>query len=95
MAGVAVRILTDQVRGNLQAVASKYATRGSFGLRSSADVHDRHVFVDWRGWTIGQSIKDAARRKPTYMIELGAALVPTVKQIYEDIWARATVVVNG
>src|SRR5487761_871950 len=66
-AGIAVRVLTDQMRGNLPAVANKYATRGNFELRSSPDVHDRHVFVDGRGWMIGQSIKDAARRKPTYM----------------------------
>jgi hypothetical protein len=93
--GVAIRILTDQVRGNLMAVANKYATRGNLELRSSAEVHDRHVFVDGRGWMIGQSIKDAARRKPTYMVEIGAALIPTVRQTYEDIWQRATVVVKG
>jgi hypothetical protein len=94
-AGIAVRVLTDQMRGNLLAVANKYATRGNFELRSSAEVHDRHVFADGRGWMIGQSIKDAARRKPTYMVEIGAPLIQTVKQIYEDIWARATVVVKG
>jgi hypothetical protein len=94
-AGVAVRVLTDQMRDNLLAVANKYATRGNFELRSSAELHDRHVFVDGRGWMIGQSIKDAARRKPTYMVELGATFVPAVWQIYEDIWKRATVIVKS
>jgi hypothetical protein len=94
-AGVPVRILTDEVRGNLLAVAKKYATRGSFELRSSAEVHDRHVFVDGRGWMIGQSIKDAARKKPTSVVEFGAGIVPVVQKIYEEIWARATVVVKG
>lgn len=94
-ASVAVRILTDHVRGNLQAVANKYATRGNFELRSSGDVHDRHVFADGRGWMIGQSIKDAAKRKPTYMVELGASLLPTVETMYENIWKRATVIVKG
>jgi hypothetical protein len=93
--GVTIRVLTDQVRGNLQAVANKYATRGNFELGSSAEVHDRHVFVDARGWMIGQSIKDAARRKPTYMVEIGATFVPAVWQIYEDIWKRATVIVKS
>jgi len=74
--GVWVRILTDEVRGNLEAVARKFAGRGHFELKSSADVHDRHVFVNGRGWMIGQSIKDAAKRKPTYMVEIGAAAVP-------------------
>jgi hypothetical protein len=94
-AGVPLRILTDQVRGNLVAVAKMYAARGGFELRSSAEVHDRHVFVDGRGWMVGQSIKDAAKRKPTYMVEIGAGLVPSVQKIYEEIWARATVVVRS
>jgi hypothetical protein len=94
-AGIPVRILTDKVTGNLQAVATKYAARGGFELRSSADVHDRHVFVDGRGWLIGQSIKDAAKKKPTYLVEIGAALVPTFQNIYEDLWARATPVVRS
>jgi hypothetical protein len=91
---VSVRILTDEVRDNLKIVASKYARRGQFELRSSKDVHDRHIFVDGRGWTVGQSIKDGAKKKPTYMVEIGAALVPTVQTIYEDLWTRSTVVVK-
>jgi len=93
--GVPFRILTDALRGNLLAVVNKYATRGNFELRSSLDVHDRHVFVDGRGWMIGQSIKDAAKKKPTYMVEIGAALIPAVQKIYEDIWARAETLVKG
>lgn len=94
-AGVSLRILTDQLRGNLLAVAKKYATRGNFELRSSPDVHDRHIFVDGRGWMVGQSIKDAARKKPTYMVEIGTVLVSSVQKIYEDIWTKATVAVKS
>lgn len=93
--GVSVRIITDQIRGNLEFVAKKFAGRGQFELRSSNEVHDRHVFVDGRGWMVGQSIKDAGRNKPTYMVEIGAELVPTVRKIYEDIWTRGTVVVKN
>ncbi len=91
---VSVRILTDEVRGNLKIVATKYASRGNFELRSSRDVHDRHVFADGRGWMVGQSIKDGAKKKPTYMVEIGAALVPTVQKIYEDLWIRSAIVVK-
>jgi hypothetical protein len=93
--GVSFRILTDQVRGNLETVAKKYAASHSLELRSSQDVHDRHIFVDDRGWAVGQSIKDAAKKKPTYVVELSAGLVPTIREIYEDIWAKATVVVKS
>jgi hypothetical protein len=93
--GVTVRVMTDQVRGNLQAVASKYASRGNFELKSSADVHDRHVFVDGRGWMIGQSIKDAAKKKPTVMVEIATSNVPTLQKIYEDVWRRGGTVVKS
>jgi hypothetical protein len=94
-AGVAVRILSDQVRGNLDAVARKYSARGNFELRSSGDVHDRHVFVDGRGWMIGQSIKDAAKKKPTYMVEIGAGALAQIRAIYEAIWTNALPIVKG
>lgn len=94
-AGVTLRIMTDQVRGNLAVVAQKYANSYPIELRSSPDVHDRHIFVDNRCWAVGQSIKDAARKKPTYMVELSAALVPTMRHIYEDIWSKAAVVVKS
>jgi hypothetical protein len=93
--GVSVRILTDQIKGNLEAVAKKFAARGQFELRSSDKVHDRHVFVDGRGWMIGHSIKDAGKKKPTYMVEIGAVLVSSVQRIYEDIWTGGTVIVKA
>src|SRR5260221_8981863 len=94
-AGVTLRVLTNELRGNLEAVARKYANSHGIELRSGRDVHDRHIFVDQRGWTVGQSIKDAAKRKPTYMVELSASLVPTIRNIYEDLWAKAAVVVKN
>ncbi len=93
--GVAFRVMTDQIRGNLEAVAKKYAASYSLELRSSQDVHDRHIFLDYRGWMVGQSIKDAAKKKPTYMVELSVGLVPAMRKIYEDLWAKATVVVKS
>jgi len=44
---------------------------------------------------VGQSIKNAAKKKPTYMVELSAGLVSTMRQIYEDLWAKAAVVVKN
>jgi len=93
--GISFRILTDAMKGNLEAVARKYAASHSIELRSGADVHDRHIFVDNRCWTVGQSIKDAAKKKPTYMVELSAGLVPTMRKIYQDLWAKAAVVVKS
>ncbi len=94
-AAVTLRIMTDQLRGNLGAVAQRYANSYPVELRSSPDVHDRHIFVDNRCWAVGQSIKDAAKKKPTYMVELSAGLVPTMRKIYEDLWNKAVVVVKS
>ena len=86
-------MLTDQAKGNLAAVAQKYAARGNFELRNSQDLHDRVVFVDGRCWVIGQSIKDAARKKPTYMIEHENP--GRMQPIYENVWNQAATVVKG
>ena len=92
-ASVVVRVLTNQVGDPLRIVAGKFARRGNFELRSSRDVHDRVVFVDERCWVIGQSIKDAAKKKPTYIVEhVGAT---AMKGIYDPIWANAASVVKG
>jgi hypothetical protein len=93
--GVTFRLLTGQLKGNLEAVAKKYAASHSVDLRSGPDVHDRHIFVDDRCWTVGQSIKDAAKKRPTYMVELSAGLVATMRKIYEDLWTKAAVVVKS
>lgn len=91
--GVRFRIMTDQVRGNVEVVARKYAASHALELRGSQEVHDRHIFVDSRCWSVGQSIKDAARKKPTYMVEISDRLVPTIRGIYEGIWVNASVIV--
>lgn len=90
---VAIRVLTNQVGNPLRLVAEKFAKRGNFELRCSKDVHDRTIFADDRCWVIGQSIKDAAVKKPTYIVEHSGA--STMRSIYEPIWASATCVVKS
>jgi len=92
-ASAMVRILSNRIGANVETVARMYAKNRPLELRSSADVHDRAVFLDQRGWVIGQSIKDAARKKPTYMIELEEPLLNAARDIYNTIWAAAAVVI--
>ena len=88
---VNVRILTRSPSTVVRTVAAKYAAGHTrFELRVTNDAHDRVLFVDDRCWVIGQSIKDAARKKPTYIIEV---MAPPMQNIYEQIWATATRVV--
>jgi len=58
-------------------------------FRSSNSIHDRVLFADTRVWLTGQSLKDAAKKKPTYIVEHDEPLMRTV---YEGIWASATVI---
>jgi len=89
----AVRILSNKIGTNVETVARMYAKNRPLEMRSSADVHDRAIFLDQRGWVIGQSIKDAARKKPTYMIELNEPSLTAARDVHNRIWAAATVVI--
>ena len=89
---VTVRILSKKITSKAEAVAKMYVKRRPLELRSSAQIHDRVVFIDHRGWVIGQSIKDAAAKKPTYMIELNEPLITDARNSHNRIWAAATAV---
>ncbi len=77
----------------LKAVIPKFAMRQEvdFHARSTSDIHDRIIFVDnAKCYIIGQSVKDAATKKPTYMVPIDS--VSDMEMPYEDIWNRATVI---
>ena len=84
------RLLTSKVPDDLLSIARKYAGGGNFALRTSDKIHDRVIFVDDRVWLVGQSLKDAAKKKPTYIVEHDSSLM---RQVYESIWAQANVVI--
>ena len=56
------------------------------------DVRDRVIFADDRFWVVGQSIEDAARKKPTCTVEHPSAA--TMKGIYDPILASAKSIVK-
>jgi hypothetical protein len=91
--GVPVRILSNKIGANVETVARMYAKSKPLELRSSADIHDRAVFVDRQGWVIGQSIKDAANKKPTYIVELNEPMLTASRDTYGRIWSTAGVVI--
>jgi len=51
-------------------------------------VHDRVLIIDARDcWVLGQSVKDAAMKKPTYLVPVDA--VSDMMRLYEDAWKQA------
>ncbi|MGH7814626.1 MAG: hypothetical protein ACREQI_11580 [Candidatus Binataceae bacterium] len=88
-----VRILSNRIGANVETVARMYAKNRPLELRSSSDVHDRAIFLDQRGWVSGQSLKDAAKSKPTYLVELNAPLLDAAREVHNRLWAAAIVVI--
>jgi hypothetical protein len=47
-----VRVLSNKIGINVKTVAKMYADGRSLEPRSSADIHDRAIFLDQRGWVM-------------------------------------------
>jgi hypothetical protein len=83
---VSFRLLSSSVPSDVMSLALKYASGGNFEFKSSNLIHDRVLFADNRVWLCGQSLKDAAKKKPTYIVEHDG---PLMRVVYEGIWAKA------
>jgi hypothetical protein len=89
---VTVRLLLNKNANNVKVAAEKYNQQ--YGkvivLRKSTKIHDRVIFVDdYVCWVVGQSLKDAAKAKPTYLVPLAPDVVSGKLQDYEAIWNEA------
>ena len=84
------RLLGTNTPADVKAIAQMYASGRNFEFRQSSAFHDRVLFADDRVWLSGQSIKDAAKKKPTYIVEHDEKLM---RPVYETIWQSATVLI--
>ena len=92
--GVAVRLLGHKYGNLLKPAVQKFSAQhgNSIAVRISSEFHDRIVFVDDLScWVMGQSIKDAAKAKPTYLLPLSADIANLKLGHYEAIWNTGTV----
>lgn len=83
---VRFRLLGAIVPPDVQALGLKYASGGNFEFRSSNSIHDRVIFADKRVWVCGQSLKDAAKKKATYIVETDETLM---RPVYDAVWASS------
>jgi hypothetical protein len=91
-AGVSLKLLASMYGSRLKAgLAAFKAQHGqSAEIRVSRDFHDRVIFLDGlSGWVLGQSIKDAAAAKPTYLLPLSADIAALKLKHYEAVWNAA------
>ena len=90
--GIAVRLLTRHTAASFPAAIAKFIQQSKMNVeaRRSDRLHDRVIFLDGRScWVLGQSIKDAAKSKVTYLAPLENETVHLKREFYEQIWAEA------
>jgi hypothetical protein len=89
---VTVRLLLNKKAGEVKGAAEKYTQQHGpvIDVRRSSKIHDRVIFVDgYVCWIVGQSLKDAAKAKPTYLAPLAPDVVAEKLADYERIWMEA------
>ena len=87
------RVLLGKVNDNLRAVIEKLklSKTRKIEVKKSKGMHDRVAFIDsTQCWLLGQSIAEAAKKKPTYLVELPEELTPEKLSYYDEIWSKAT-----
>lgn len=93
--GITVRLLVGKYTAKVRPAAEKFVAQygALLEVRHSQAFHDRLVFVDGEVcWVIGQSIKDAAAAKPTYLAPLAPDVAKPKLADYEQIWLGATAI---
>jgi hypothetical protein len=91
-ANVTVRLLLNKNADSIKAAAEKYIHQHGkvLEVRRSTSIHDRVIFLDgYVCWIVGQSLKDAAKAKPTYLAPLAPDVVAAKLEDYEAIWDNA------
>jgi len=100
--GATIRLMTAQrTQQQQQLVGSLQVARGKFQqqygrpveVRTSSAFHDRVIFINRQTcYLSGASIKDAAKRAPTYLAPLSTDLFQDKLADYEAIWQAGTVI---
>lgn len=86
---VSVRLLVREYAAALKPALEKFVAQNKMNveIRHSKSIHDRVVFLDNVScWVLGQSIKDAAKSKPTYLAPLSFDAAQLKKADYDQIW---------
>jgi hypothetical protein len=89
---VSVRLLLKKNADTVKPATQKYVEQ--YGdvveVRRIKTIHDRVIFVDKDVcWVVGQSLKDAAKNTPTYLLPLAPDIVADKLQQYEELWSVA------
>jgi hypothetical protein len=96
--GVSIQLLVANSSADLKAAAARFASqhKAKLEVRSSKQLHDRIIFVDEDVcWVVGQSIKDAAVKKATYLAPLSSDVAASKLAIYKAVWQSGSAILAG
>ena len=86
---VSVRLLTKNTTPSFRKVFQRYRKKPGVRIeaKTSTLIHDRVIIIDETDvWALGQSLKDAATTKPTYLVRVN---LKVIMDQYEMIWQSA------
>ncbi len=87
---VAVKLLYGNAWGSFDARVKRYKIQYTkFAVKHHEKLHDRFLVVDAKAYIIGPSLKDAAKKNPALVVELGAADSAKVKKFFDGLWLQA------
>ena len=89
---VEVKMITNKNSADLKLAADRFnaQNKSTVEIKKSNELHDRAVIIDKSNcWVIGQSIKDAAKSKQTYMVPVGEESGRLKIDHYYDVFSRA------
>ena len=92
---VTVRLLIKENIADVKAATDKYNQQHNniIEVKSSNKIHDRVIFIDdYVCWVVGQSLKNAAKAKTTYLVPLAPDIVTEKLNDYETIWNEANAI---
>ncbi len=87
-----VRLLLKNRESSFLPALATYSAQhpGAVEARASQRIHDRVVLIDHRScWVLGQSIKDAAKKTPTYLAPLSDDVSILKREDYNAVWESA------
>ena len=89
-----IRLLTTKPSVAVVQLGKKLRKKRPLEIVDSTLIHDRCIFVDDKCWMLGSSLKDAARSKPTMLIQISTAC-NEVFRIYDALWKKGKDVLSA
>lgn len=87
---VSVRLLFGNAWGKFDARIKRYKIQYTkFAAKHLEELHDRFLIIGGTAYILGPSLKDAAKRSPALVVELGTSDSVKLKKFFDGLWLQA------